>query len=136
MSTTSWQLHYSYEGNETYLRFIQPLRAITTRIPHAALVAVIGVLYSVLCGYRLLSRLVPLPLRDYINRVWWPMTPKKRRLVIYDQLNPTYVKYHKRHEAIELLERAGFTDVQVNHRHGYSWCVRGQKPVELHAATE
>ena len=119
---------YSYEGNETYLRFIQPLRALTTRIPHFALVAIIELLYWVLCGYRFLSLLVPLPLRDYINNVWWPFSGKKRRLVIYDQLNPTYAKYYKRHEALELLERSGFTKVEVNHRLGYSWCVRGKKP--------
>jgi len=119
---------YSYEGNETYLRFIQPLRAITTRIPHFALVAIIELLYLLLCGYRFLGLVFPLPLRSYINKVWWPMNPRKRRLVIYDQLNPSYAKYHKRHEAIELLERAGFTDVRTHHRHGYSWCVRGTKP--------
>jgi SAM-dependent methyltransferase len=119
---------YSYEGNESYLRFIQPLRALTTRIPHFALVAIIELMYFVLCGYRFLGLLIPLPLRNYINKVWWPMNPKKRRLVIYDQLNPTYAKYHKKHEAIELLESASFTNVEVNHRHGYSWCIRGTKP--------
>lgn len=119
---------YSHEGNETYLRFILPLRALTTRVPHFALVSIIELLYVVLCGYRFLGLLLPLPLNKYISKVWWPMTSKKRRLVIYDQLNPTYAKYHKRHEAIALLEDAGFTEVKVHHRHGYSWCVWGRKP--------
>jgi SAM-dependent methyltransferase len=119
---------YSHEGNEIYLAFIKPLRAVTTRIPHIALVAIIEILYFILVGYRFLSLVIPLPLRKYINKVWWPMTAKKRRLVIYDQLNPTYAKYHKRHEAIALLESAGFTDVKAHHRHGYSWCVWGKKP--------
>ena len=92
-----------YEGNELYLRFIQPLRRITTRLPHFALVGLIELLYGSLCIYRLLGKLLPLPLRRYIETVWWPMTPKKRRLVIYDQLNPSYAKYHKKNEAIELL---------------------------------
>jgi hypothetical protein len=56
------------------------------------------------------------------------MTPAKRRLVIYDQLNPTYAKYHKRHEAIALLEKSGFINVKAHHRHGYSWCVLGETP--------
>jgi len=119
---------YSHEGNEMYLRFIQPLRVLTTRIPHFLLVGIIELMYFVLCGYRFLSLLVPLPLRSYINKIWWPMSPKKRRLVIYDQLNPTYAKYHKKHEAIDLLERSGFTNVATHHRLGYSWCVRGTKP--------
>jgi SAM-dependent methyltransferase len=119
---------YSYEGNELYLSLIGPLRKITPRLPHWALVAVIEVLYGTLCLYRLAAKLLPLPLRKYIDTVWWPMTPKKRRLVIYDQLNPTYAKYHKQYEAIALLETAGFTDVQTHHRYGYSWCVVGKKP--------
>lgn len=119
---------YSHEGNELYLSFIQPLRKITTRLPHFALVSVIELLYGTLCLYRLLGKLLPLPLRRYIETVWWPMTPKKRRLVIYDQLNPSFAKYHKKHEAIKLLETAGFVDVQTHHRHGYSWCVIGRKP--------
>ncbi len=119
---------YSHEGNALYLAFIKPLRMLTTRIPHSLLVALNWVLYTILCGYRLLTLVLPLPLKKYLNTVWWPMTPRKRRLVIYDQLNPTYAKYHKRHEAIALLEDAGFVDVRTHHRHGYSWCVSGRKP--------
>lgn len=119
---------YSHEGNELYLSFIRPIRAITTRLPHIALVTFNWLLYLILVVYRYCSLVLPLPLRRYINQIWWPMTPRKRRLVIYDQLNPSYAKYHKRHEAIELLEKAGFTDVKAHHRHGYSWCVWGRKP--------
>jgi SAM-dependent methyltransferase len=120
---------YSYEGNELYLSLIQPLRKLTTRLPHFALVAVIEILYFSLYFYRVLGKLLPLPLRRYIDTVWWPMTPKKRRLVIYDQLNPSYAKYHKESEAIELLSCAGFTQIKTHHRHGYSWCVMGKKPI-------
>jgi len=119
---------YSHEGNELYLSFIKPIRAITTRLPHSALVSFNWLLYLVLVAYRSLSLWLPLPLKHYLNKVWWPMTPRKRRLVIYDQLNPSYAKYHKQHEAIELLEKAGFTNVKTHHRHGYSWCVWGKKP--------
>ena len=99
---------YSYEGNELYLKFILPLRKLTTRLPHVALVALIELLYGTLCVYRMFSKVIPLPLRKYIETVWWPMTPKKRRLVIYDQLNPSYAKYHKKDEAIDLLAMASF----------------------------
>jgi len=119
---------YSYEGNELYLAFILPLRKLTTRLPHALLVALIALLYGSLCIYRYIGKWLPLPLRRYIETVWWPMTPRKRRLVIYDQLNPSFAKYHKKYEAVALLETAGFVDVQTHHRHGYSWCVMGKKP--------
>jgi hypothetical protein len=55
------------------------------------------------------------------------MSSKKRRLVIYDQLNPSYLKYYRKHEAIGLLETAGFQDIEIHHRHGYSWSVKGKK---------
>lgn len=119
---------YSHEGNGLYLSFIKPLRSLTTRIPHSLLVIIIEVLYGILVLYRYLTRLIPLPLGRYINTVWWPMPKKKRRLVIYDQLNPSYAKYHKRHEAIALLDGAGFENIKIHHRHGYSWCVLGDKP--------
>lgn len=117
----------SYEGNELYLKFIQPLRKLTTALPHFLLVTVVELLYWTLCLYRVACTVLPLPLKRYIEQVWWPMTAKKRRLVIYDQLNPTYLKYYRKHEAIELLEAAGFKDVKVHHRHGYSWSVKGKK---------
>ncbi|WP_145831617.1 hypothetical protein [Bradyrhizobium huanghuaihaiense] len=51
-----------------------------------------------------------------------------RRLTIYDQLNPAYAKYYTRAEAEALLSDAGFADVQLYHRHGYSWTVSGTRP--------
>lgn len=117
----------SYEGNEFYLRFVEPLRKLTTFLPHFMLVVIVELLYWTLLAYRLVSKLFPLPLKRYIDKVWWPMTASKRRLVIYDQLNPTYLKYYKKHEAVALLEEAGFQNVEIHHRHGYSWSVLGSK---------
>ncbi len=121
---------YSHEGNELYLTFIRPLRKLTTLLPHFLLRVVIELLYGSAWLYRFLGKLLPLPLKNYIDTIWWPMTPKKRRLVIYDQLNPTYAKYHKKREALEILEKAGFENLEIHHRHGYSWCVKGSKPLE------
>ena len=56
------------------------------------------------------------------------MTRDKRRLVIYDQLRPTYAKYYTGPEARELMSRAGFGDIRLHHRHGYSWTVVGTRP--------
>lgn len=119
---------YSRENNELYLRFALPLRTVTTRLPHWALRVVVEVAYWALLVYRFASRFLPLPMKKYLARVWSPMTPHKRRLMIYDQLNPSYVKYHTRQEAEDLVRDAGFGDVRSHHRHGYSWCVVGTKP--------
>jgi hypothetical protein len=75
-----------------------------------------------------ISRFVPLPLRGYINHVIGHFTPDRRVQVIYDQLKPAYAKYYTHDEARALLTSAGFTDVRIHNRHGYSWTVCGTKP--------
>ena len=78
--------------------------------------------------YMALCRVLPLPLHDYLENVVGRFTPEKRRLVIYDQLNPTHVHYHSREEAERLLTASGFVDVRLHHRRRYSWSVVGRKP--------
>lgn len=119
---------YGREGNEAYLAFAEPLRALTRRLPHSLLVAVVWLLYPALAAYIALARRFNVPLRDYLNSYLGKLSPDQRRLVMYDQLNPAYAKYYTRAEAIALLDRAGFADVRVHHRHGYSWTVVGEKP--------
>ena len=59
----------------------------------------------------------------------WYGTPAKRRVVIYDQLNPAYATYYSRAEAEALMAGAGFVDIRLHHRHGYSWTVTGRRPL-------
>jgi hypothetical protein len=66
-------------------------------------------------------------LRDYALSVLHPLGPDKRRLVIYDQLRPAYSKYYREIEVRDLLTRAGFVNVQLFHRHGYSWTAVGER---------
>ena len=70
-------------------------------------------------------------MHHYMVNVLGKLTPDKRHLNIYDQLNPCYAKYYTRSEAVDLLKRAGFANVKEFHRHGYSWTVTGQKPNKL-----
>lgn len=121
---------YGREGNDMYLRVVEPLRAVTTRLPHGVLNALVAVLYVAMMAYRFLAKFFPLPLKAYIEKVLWPMSPHKRRLAIYDQLNPAYAKYYTEKEARALLSAAGFVDICLHHRHGYSWSVIGTKSAE------
>ena len=118
---------YAHEGNERYLRIVGPLRRITVRLPHVVLRAVVELLYCGLCAWRRIGKAARLPLPAYVDSVLWRLSPAKRRLVIYDQLNPAYAKYYRRAEAVELLQREGFQDVRAHHRHAYSWSVIGRK---------
>jgi SAM-dependent methyltransferase len=119
---------YGREGNELYLAIFQPLRAITRRLPHFLLVPVAHALNFVAGLYLSLARVLPVPMRAYVVNIFGRFDRQTRYLAVYDQLNPTYAKYYTRAEAIDLLRRAGFTDIRTYHRQGYSWTVRGTRP--------
>ena len=118
---------YGAEGNDAYLRLVLPLRALTKRMPHrfnATLAYALDiplVIYVAACQY------LRLPLYRYMRNYLGKLTADKRRLVIYDQLNPEWAKYYKRDEAERLLTDAGFQEVRSHHRGGYSWTVLGTK---------
>jgi SAM-dependent methyltransferase len=116
---------YGREGNGAYLALVEPLRALTRLMPHRFLALLCHVLDYVAIGYTAVSRVLPLPMRRYMQMVYGQLAPDKRRLVIYDQLNPAYAKYYREDEARALLEDNGFRSIRTHHRHGYSWSVAG-----------
>lgn len=120
---------YGKEGNAAYLALALPLRAITQRLPIAWLHGLAHLLDGLLAPLVLLAnRGFSLPLGDYLRDVYGKLSPADRRLVIVDQLKPAWALYYTDAEARDLLERAGFEDVQLHHRHGYSWSVLARKP--------
>jgi len=119
---------YGREGNELYLSFAQPLRAVTRRLPHWTLAAVVRGLDVPLTALIAMARRHNVPMRHYLNGYLSKLDADQRRLVIYDQLNPAYAHYYTRDEAYAALEAAGFVHIKVHHRHGYSWTVCGDKP--------
>lgn len=119
---------YGHEGNETYLAIFKPVRRLVKSSPHWVLNALTWALYFPTALYIRLCHWFKLPMHQYATGLLGRFSPSKVRLVIYDQLNPAYAKYYRRAEAVALLERGGFKDVEVFHRHGYSWSVRGKKP--------
>ena len=118
---------YGREGNELYLRAVGPLRRLTPKLPPWALAGVAWGLWGPAEVYGWAARRFHLPLADYYRRVWKPLDRAARRLVIYDQLNPTYAKYYTEPEARALLGDGGFRNVCTHHRHGSSWTVGGIK---------
>ena len=119
---------YGREGNGAYLGLVLPLRKLTTALPHRLLAGLCQALNVMLDAYLLLCRRLPLPLKGYALNVLGRMSRDKRYLVIYDQLKPAYAKYYTKAEARDLLSRAGFSDIRLHHRHGYSWTVIGTRP--------
>lgn len=120
---------YGREGNRTYLAIALPLRWLARRLPSAMLVSLSRMINTALLKpYIGLCRHLPLPLGDYLVNVFDKMSNDARTLIVYDQLRPAYAKYYTRADATRLLESAEFVDIQVHHRHGYSWTVIGTKP--------
>jgi SAM-dependent methyltransferase len=119
---------YGREGNTLYLLVARALRLVTRRLPHRGLERFVKLLYPLFWCYMTACRWLPLPLARYMRRVMAPLAPDKRRVVIYDQLNPAYAKYYTRAEAFAALADHGFADVRLHHRHGISWTVVGTKP--------
>jgi SAM-dependent methyltransferase len=120
---------YGWEGNESYLAWVLPLRRLTRRMPDSALAGLCHGLNLVLAIYIGLCRVLPLPMRSYMLRYMIKLSWHARYLTIFDQLNPAEAFYYRESEAHALLKRAGFEDVQLYHRHGYSWTVVGTKPM-------
>jgi SAM-dependent methyltransferase len=118
---------YGREGNTLYLLLVRSLWWLTRRLPHRGLERFVRLLYPFFWCYMTACRVLPLPLADYMRRVMLPLRPDKRRVVIYDQLNPAYAKYYTREEAHALLARHGLTGIRLHHRHGISWTVVGTK---------
>jgi len=119
---------YGKEGNRLYVAVVQAVRAVTTRLPHFALAAVCSVLTLLVDAYIVACRWLPLPMRDYMLNTLSRVSRDHRKLTIYDQLNPDYAKYYRGEEVREMLERAGFREVRLHHRRGYSWTAVGVRP--------
>ena len=118
---------YGKEGNRLYLAITQPLRAITTRLPHQTILTLARLFTVALIPYVWLCRRLPLPLSGYFANVFGRMDRSKQSLIIYDQLRPAYARYYLRADALALLSQNGFHDVRAYHRHGYSWTVVGTR---------
>ena len=119
---------YGREGNEAYVAALTLLTLVTRRLPHAWLEACVWVVYVPAVIYMWLCRILPLPMRHYFVDIFSKLTPDKRRLTLYDQLNPAYAKYYWQQEVRALLQDAGFVDIEVFHRHNYSWTAVAVKP--------
>jgi SAM-dependent methyltransferase len=120
---------YGWEGNEAYLSWVLPLRKLTRRMPDGVLAALCHVMNVGLAGYVGLCRWLPLPMRAYMRSHIAKLSWHARYLTIFDQLNPAEARYYRRAEAEALLAQAGFSDIRMEHRHGYSWTVIGTKPL-------
>lgn len=118
---------YGKEGNELYLFIFNNLRRITILLPDYVLRFLCHILNLCSYVYEFLCNFFPLPLKKYFLEVFGKCSFEKRSYIIFDQLNPSYAKYFTRQELIDLLDKAGFKEIDIKHRHGYSWTAIAKK---------
>lgn len=119
---------YGKENNRAYLTFYQLVCWLTKRMDDRILNQFSNLLNIMILPYILFCKLFPfLPLSSYINNVFSKCGFKKRKYIIFDQLNPTFSKYYTKNECYDLFERHGFKKIKLKHYNNYSWVVVGQK---------
>ena len=118
---------YGREGNELYVRLVRVLRSVTTWMPDALLSGLAWVLSYALEPYVALARVCRVPMGAYFVNHYARLPRESKRVTLFDQLNPCEARYYREGEIRGLMEEAGFTDVRLYHRHGYSWTVRGTR---------
>ena len=118
---------YGKEGNEIYLFIFNNLRRITILIPDFILRIISHLLNIISYPYGFLCNLFPLPLKKYFLEVFGKCSFEKRSYIIFDQLNPSYAKYFTKEELLNVLKKTGFADIEIHHRHGYSWTAIAEK---------
>ena len=118
---------YGYEGNETYLSIFLPLRKITKKLPDFLLALIANIFNIMMSVYIWLCGFINLPMKKYALKVFDKLDWHSRKMVIFDQLNPSYAKYYCKNEAENLLKFSCFKNIRIINRHNYSWTISGEK---------
>ncbi len=118
---------YGYENNLLYLIFYKTVCQITKKLPNNILNFFSSILNVLIEPYIFLCRFINLPLKGFLLNVFSKCSWKRRKYIIFDQLNPEYAHYYKKEELEEELGKAGFSDLKFYHRHKYSWTVVCEK---------
>ena len=113
---------YAYEGNESYLRFIDPVRRwITSRIPPSLARALAVVLTAFLNAY------ARLPHRQEYMRLLRERSFRHVEAMVFDQLLPSISNYWTKDEALALLAGLPVRVTHMTHTHGVSWTLIAEK---------
>ncbi len=113
---------YAREGNETYLRFVNPLRSfVTSRIPPWLARALAKPLTLLLKLY------VLLPHRQEYLRLLRERSFRHIEAMVFDQLLPNVSNYWRRQEVLDLVSGLPVRVLHMTHTHGMSWTLIAEK---------
>ncbi len=113
---------YGYEGNEWIVRYVNPLRKITSRLP-------LQLVHFLSYGFSI-------PLYAYV-KIFSSQHPYFKQLsrfklwhthsIVFDQLIPKIANYWKKEEARALFEEQGLKEIKTYQVNNNSWTVVGTK---------
>lgn len=113
---------YGYEGNEWIVKYINPIRAITSKIPLPITHLFAYFLSSPLYFY---LKIIP-QRRPYLKQLskfkFWHV-----HSIVFDQLIPKIANYWKKEEVLSLFENKGVHNIQIFPVNNNSWTILGQK---------
>lgn len=113
---------YGYEGNEWVVKFINPLRKITSKLP---LPITNLIAYSFSIPLFLFLKLIPQK-KPYLRQIskfkFWHV-----HSIVFDQLIPKIANYWKKEEALRLFKNKGLKDIKIYRVNNNSWTVIGRK---------
>lgn len=128
---------YAYEGNERFVRWLDPLRAhVLCRLPSwvnrlvatALAVPLWGVIAAVYVPLAWFGRIPRLPYAEYFLYFWRLGFPTFWGTV-YDKLVPPVAFYLTRDQVRRWVSAGGLTELHLRHRNGNSWaCLAGRTP--------
>jgi SAM-dependent methyltransferase len=113
---------YSREGNETYLRFFDPVRRnITSRLPPAATRILAKACTCILWAY------LRLPQGTEYLRLLKKSDFRNLENIIFDQMIPSIANYWRKDEVLDLVESLPLDNINLNHTNRISWTLIGEK---------
>ncbi len=113
---------YGYEGNEWIVRYVNPIRKITSKLP-IFITHMTSYAFSIpLYGYVKLFKQNKTYLKQISEFKFWHI-----HSIVFDQLIPKIANYWKKDEALALLEGQGLKDVKAYQVNGNSWTIIGKK---------
>lgn len=113
---------YAYEGNERYLKWVNPIRtAITSRLP-LSITRIIAKLLTVLLKVWLVF-----PQRKPYFQLLKKMSFRHIESIVFDQLLPTIANYWTKAEVLQLLTDLPLKNLQIQHTNKISWTIIAEK---------
>lgn len=113
---------YAREGNESFLRVIDPLRKyVTSRLPHFMTRWLATAITVALKAY------LALPHKRAYEKLIRKHSFRQLELIVLDQLIPTIAHYWTKDEVRDLVAGLPLTDVTLTHTNSMSWTLVAKK---------